>query len=285
MPDAVADLQRLGFSEYEARCFAALVQHSPANGYEVAKQSGVPRANVYAALQRLEERGAAVRVADAGGLRYAAVPPEELVRRLREQHDSALAAAERTLAALAEPAERAYLWNIRGDAGLLVHGRTLAASARRSLTVALWGQEAAPLGAALAAAEERGVAVRTLCLEGCPRPCPCCHGAVYRYRLGPPPPRRWLLLIADDDEALIGETGGEGEALAVRTRQPLLVALAGWYIRHSIALAGIAHDLGPAAAPLLTPETRAALAALAPGGVEGWPSCLRPLLAPLAESA
>ena len=61
MADITALLQQLGFSEYEARAYLALLQRNPLNGYELAKVSGLPRANVYAVLQKLEsfatERG------------------------------------------------------------------------------------------------------------------------------------------------------------------------------------------------------------------------------------
>src|SRR6266542_3193328 len=57
MTDATALLQQLGFSEYEARAYLALLQRNPLNGYELAKVSGLPRANVYAVLQKLEDRG------------------------------------------------------------------------------------------------------------------------------------------------------------------------------------------------------------------------------------
>ncbi len=62
MTEATTLLQELGFGDYEARAYVALLQRSPINGYELAKASGVPRANIYAVLQKLAERGAVVRV-------------------------------------------------------------------------------------------------------------------------------------------------------------------------------------------------------------------------------
>jgi sugar-specific transcriptional regulator TrmB len=78
MADLTALLQQLGFSEYEARAYLALLQRNPLNGYELAKLSGLPRANVYAALQKLEERGAVVRLDIPSRARYAPVAPTEL---------------------------------------------------------------------------------------------------------------------------------------------------------------------------------------------------------------
>jgi sugar-specific transcriptional regulator TrmB len=77
MEDIVASLQRLGFGEYEAKAYIALLQRSPLTGYELAKVSGLPRANVYAVLPKLEEKGAVLRVDTPAGPRYSPVPPLE----------------------------------------------------------------------------------------------------------------------------------------------------------------------------------------------------------------
>jgi hypothetical protein len=59
--------------------------------------------------------------------------------------------------------------------------------------------------------------------------------------------------------------------LAVRTRQRLLIELATWYIRHSIALAAILNDLGSGLEQFLAPETRSILASLETNGHgKGW---------------
>ena len=55
MEPIVELLQKLGFGEYEARAYVALLQNRPLNGYELAKASGLPRANVYSVLQKLED--------------------------------------------------------------------------------------------------------------------------------------------------------------------------------------------------------------------------------------
>ena len=82
MNDAISLLRQLGFGEYEAKAYAALLQRHPLNGYELARASGIPRANVYAVLERLEERGAVLRVETPEGTRYSPVPPDELTQGL-----------------------------------------------------------------------------------------------------------------------------------------------------------------------------------------------------------
>lgn len=64
-------LGALGFTEYEAHVYLALLQHHTASGYQLSKASGVPRSMVYEALGRLAQRGAILTLPeDTKGVRY-----------------------------------------------------------------------------------------------------------------------------------------------------------------------------------------------------------------------
>ncbi|HBY98032.1 MAG: hypothetical protein M5U01_05800 [Ardenticatenaceae bacterium] len=277
--DAATLLQQLGFGDYEARAYVALLQRSPVNGYELAKSSGIPRANIYAVLQKLEERNAVVRLDTPTGSRYAPVPPGELTQRLGSRFQEVLDAAQRAFDELASPAEYEAVWNARGYDVLLEHARALVDGALERLLVAIWPQEAVKLAENLAQAEARGVGITTLCLQGCPNECGGCRGRIYRYQVAPEQRTRWLVLVPDGAEVLAGEIGPDDEALAVRTRQRLLVELSSWYTRHSIALASVLNDLGDRLDQLLAPETRAILASIGPAERDrGWLKHMRRLL-------
>lgn len=279
MEDAVALLQQLGFGDYEARAYVALLQRNPLNGYELAKVSGIPRANVYAVLSKLEERGAVVRLDTPAGVRYAPVAPGELTQRLGNHFLDVLGAAQEALTNISPPAEHEYIWNAEGYAALLEHARSLVEGAREQLLVAVFPEEASALAAEVAEAESRGVDVTTLCLQACPSECGGCRGRLYRYRVAPEQRARWLVLVPDRSEVLAGEIGPGDQALAVRTRQRLLVELSTWYIRHSIALAAVLDDLDGRLQHLLTPETQAVLASVGPVGWEGgWVEQVRQIL-------
>lgn len=49
--------QKLGFNEYEAKSYVALVKLGPATAYQVSKASGIPRARIYDVLNTLVEKG------------------------------------------------------------------------------------------------------------------------------------------------------------------------------------------------------------------------------------
>lgn len=267
----IISLQQLGFSEYEARAYTVLLQRSPLNGYELAKLSGLPRANIYGVLQKLEERGAVIRLDIPGGVQYAPLPAEELIQRLRSQFQETLDTAQQALNEISSPAEYEYVGNTRGYPALLEHARALLSAAQERVLLAIWPQEALNLAEPLAQAEARGVEITTLCLAACPQECGGCRGQVYRYQVAPEQRQRWLVVVPDRAEVLTGEIGPGEETLAVRTRQRLLVELATWYIQHSIALAVMVGDLGSRLGELLKAETRSILASLKVNGhQEGW---------------
>lgn len=269
MSDPITLMQQLGFSEYEARAYVALLERSPLNGYELAKESGLPRANVYAVLQKLEERAAVVRVDTPSGTRFAPVPPDELTRRLGSHFEDILSAARGSLGAVRKPAPHAQVWNAEGYAALLERARAIIGSAQDQLLLATWPEEAHALSAAVTGAVARGVSVSTLCLRACPEECGGCHGDVCRGGGAPQEGERWLVIVADEVEVLTGEIGAGEQAQLVGTRQQLLVGLAARYIRNSIGLARVLGDLDAELQATLAPETQTLLAQVRAGGLTG----------------
>jgi hypothetical protein len=278
MKETAQILQRLGFGDYEAKAYMALLQRSPMTGYEVAKLSHVPRANVYDILPRLEEHGAVVRVDSPTGTKYAAVPPSELMPRLAGRFNDDLIAAEEALAGVSTTPGEEYVWNIEGPRSVMDHARTLIDAADNDLLVAVWPQEAIALEGSMSQAQARGVGITTLCLAACPQECGRCRGQIHRYHVSPEDISRWLVVAADAKEMLAGEIRPDDTAHAVRTTQQMLVELAGWYVRNSVALATLVSDLGDRLPGLLSPEAAAALASLGSDGAGGWLEQMRSVL-------
>lgn len=277
----VDQLQQIGFSQYEAQAYIALLGESPLNGYELAKVSGIPRPNIYAVLQKLEERGAILRLEGEEGTRYLPLPPEEFFTQLKQHFQNAVQNASTALAGLNAPVTMEQILNVRGYAVLLDQARALIDNAQQRLLISTWPEEAMALADPLRQAEERGIAITTLCLHGCPNPCPACQGDVFRYAIAPAEPGRWLILVQDNQELLAGEISPQNQALSVRTRQKMLVNLTASYIQNSIALATILSTLGDRLDAQLDSQTRQALNSLRPMGAQSeWLTLMRQLIMP-----
>lgn len=265
MMDVAPLLRDLGFGEYEARAYASLVVAGTANGYGIAKASGMPRANVYAVLEKLVQRGAARRIKQRTGVRYAAIPPRDLLRHLESEHARTLAAAGRALEALTRSPEVTPVFNLKDESELHAQVGALIGGTRRSLLVAIRPPEAAKFASQLRDARSRGVAITTLCMDACTEPCGGCQGDLYRYCVHPDQRGRWLLLVADDARMVAAEIDAHAMR-AVATEQFLVVSLASAYIRQSIALATLAGELGEKFHGLLSEHARQVLDALHPEG-------------------
>ena len=266
MPNAVELLQQLGFGDYEARAYVALLQRQPLNGYELAKLSGIPRANIYSILQKLEERAAVIRQETPDSTRFAPIPPCELLQRLNDHFQGTRDEALRALDEVTSPAEHEYVWNVQGYPATLEHTRALLETTQKELLLAIWPQEAVAIAPNVARAEAREVVTTTLCLAACAEKCDYCRGHFYRYQAVPKQNTRWLILVSDGAEMLASEIGPSNQTVTIRTHQQLPVDLAEGYIRHSIALAAVLDDLGQHCGSRLTPETLAVLAATKPFG-------------------
>jgi HTH-type transcriptional regulator, sugar sensing transcriptional regulator len=261
MTDATSLLQQLGFGEYEAKAYIALLRQSLQNGYELAKASGIPRANIYNVLKKLEERHAIIRVEVSGGTRYVPVAPDELTQRLNHQFKHVLGAARDSLAGLAKTTEETYLWNIEGYATLIERARTLIDAAENNLVLAIWQPEAQQLVENIASADTRGASIITLCLQACPQECGGCHEKLYRFHVTEGKPARWLIVIRDDVEMLMGNIKEES-TLGFLTHQPGFIKMADEYLRNSMALAGILSDVGHNLHGILSQQTLELLSAI-----------------------
>lgn len=258
-------LQTLGFSDYEARAYVRLVGAGTCNGYEVAKAAGMPRANVYAVLERLVERGAARRLDTRAGKRYAAVAPSQLLHRLDARHRRTLAAAETALASLDQEEQAIPVFNLDGYDELIREALATIDAATGSLQLAIQPVEAAALAESLRDARERDVAITTLCMHACDANCGGCQRDVHRYNLSPASDTRWLIIVADRRHTLVGEITA-ASASAITTGQHLVVELASAYINQSLALAIMADDLGDRFQNLLSQQANKLLDALQPEG-------------------
>lgn len=75
----LSGLVMFGLTRQEANIYLCLYQNGELTGYEVAKQTGISRSNVYSALAGLTDKGAAY-LAQGASSKYVAVPIEEFCK-------------------------------------------------------------------------------------------------------------------------------------------------------------------------------------------------------------
>ncbi len=154
-------LRRLGFTDYEARAYAALSVTQPATAYEIAKKAVLPRANVYATLHALEARGAIQPVTE-NPVRYVPVDPEQFFRGVQRNTSDLCEDVVRTMRRSAKSADNAYVSIFRGEEDVRRKLADMIEHARDHIWMKAPVGLIEPHAAVLAAAARRGVMVRLI---------------------------------------------------------------------------------------------------------------------------
>jgi Cd2+/Zn2+-exporting ATPase len=158
----VQGLTQIGFTESEARIYLALLQESPATGYQLSKRSGVPRSMAYEALGRLDTHGAVLQTTDGKTTRYRPLPPQMLLARERAEHTRRIDALVDGLEEHYRASEGDQLWSISGREAALAYATQQIQSAESELMLVLDDPALAELQEGIGEAHRRGVHVRTL---------------------------------------------------------------------------------------------------------------------------
>ena len=89
-------LMQLGLSQYESKCYVALLGDFPAKPYQIGKTAGIPSAKIYEVISRLEQKGL---IAEISGEEKTYVPkdPDIAIREWREQYLHVLKEAREAL--------------------------------------------------------------------------------------------------------------------------------------------------------------------------------------------
>ena len=227
-------LMAVGFGEYEARTYAALLTLGQATGYQIAKESGVPRSAVYEVLTKLVTRGVVLTQAFADQVRYAPLPPDRFLSQMRREFATSVDALADALKGLVvTTGTPGTTWTLTGQRNILAYARQLIEQARREVLLLVGDDdELDALRPALEGAHARGctalvVTPTPYAMEGVTvRVHPA--GQALRQTLG-----HGLTLLVDQREALLGET--DRSETAVWTTNHYAMAWARWSLQQGAA--------------------------------------------------
>ncbi len=204
-PDVVPALVALGFSLNESRAYAALLQESPATGYEVGVRAQIPRSAVYGVLRRLVKAGAARSIAGTPE-RFAPAPAEEVLALLRKRFDSSTAQLEEAIRRIDTTPAAPDAFSVRGYQRVLEEAERLIRTAEERVVVSGWPREIETLAAELRRAAKRKVYIVVFSHAELP-PLP---GEIFSYGLEESALEDFwkhrLTVVADDLRSLVGAT-------------------------------------------------------------------------------
>jgi len=250
-------LRNCGFGDYEARAYCSLLESSPANGYQISRASGIPRAKVYEALERLAARRAVVRVEGTpsgpgpAGRLFAPIDFNEVLEDIEKDTCSAVATARSALGRVGDGSATAeVIWRVASEQELVSRGRQLAETAGETLHVALWAPEFEALLDELCGALGRGVRLALILygshpgLRGLQK---AGAGAVGHSRSkteAVPLMGRQFTLVADRARCITGSIFSRGEVEGVYSLNKGLVINAVDLVNHEIYVERILKEVG-----------------------------------------
>lgn len=158
---AIDTLSRCGFTQYQTRVWLGMTHGYPVTAYALARRCGLPRPNVYAAVKRLVELGAAEQVG-AQPVTYAPTDPRAFLERqasdLRDRCND-------LSASLSQRLQRTGRGSIRTATGLddcEAHLRAEIHAARKHLWLKGQSTQLLRIAEELRSAGQRGVALKLI---------------------------------------------------------------------------------------------------------------------------
>ena len=252
--DSIDKLVKIGFSEYEAKAYVALLRESPVTGYQLSKLSGVPRSMIYEVVGKLTARGAAMTLRTGGATKYAPIPAAEFLDQLHREHEELTDSLKDGLAALTSAPDLEYVWNIEGHENIMAKAMEMIGQAKTQVYLALLPATFPDLRPALMEAIRRGVRVVVYTTGDLDLP----GGQVVVARMSEEALSQagglGLILVIDGEEVLVGEWLTATQARASWTSSPLLVFIAEHHLRTDLYLPQILALLGDRALDIIQEE-------------------------------
>jgi Cd2+/Zn2+-exporting ATPase len=259
--DLQKQLMKIGFTEYEAKVYLAMLSVYPATGYQLSKESGVPRSMVYEALKRLHAKGAALETVEGRATLYRPLPPEALLAKHAEDVNRLIGDLRTELTALYENEIDNRVWTIQGETAVATYAAKLINEAQEELYLVFTDDILASLNSEILAARDRGVDLNVL-LTG--------ESRLNLGRVAYHPPlesklqnlTQTIVVVADSGEVLIGSTESHDKKLATVTRNADLVMIARQFVWMEMFTQRIYSRLGSDLLARLDPEDRRIFASL-----------------------
>jgi sugar-specific transcriptional regulator TrmB len=220
---ALQSLSQLGFTDYEAKTYLAMLKSSPVTGYQISKEAGIPRSMVYEALGRLTNRGAVMSHSTGDVTHYAPLPVNSLLDNLRHEYEDAIDAAHDQLESFQGLTPYDEVWSIEGHQAVLSRAQEMILSSRSEILISVGDSVLVQLMSQLSTASIAGVSIRFLLLGDADVP----FGEVARHphmESAAQSIAGSLVLVVDNSLCLIGSSGTRESAIWTGSGQVVFIA-------------------------------------------------------------
>ncbi|CAN7269909.1 TrmB family transcriptional regulator [Paenibacillus sp. LjRoot56] len=239
MENVLQHLKNLGFTDLEAKCLHVLAVSGTQTGYEIAKGLGVSRSNVYAALQKLAEKGA-VLTSHGEPTVYQSVPIEEIGERMEAELQASIRYVKEHLPK--QETQMSEYFSLEGETKVIERIRSELRKAHEEAFCDLSPEEAKLLRDDIREVSAQGVRVIVMPTRDAGTgfyPFARKRGEGLKGQQG----RKFAILI-DRKLAIIGTRGVEDPTVAMITEHPAMVELLYNHFCSSVVLQELQQDMG-----------------------------------------
>ncbi len=216
-------LQQIGFTEYEAKTYLALLKEYPATGYQISKNSGVPRSMVYEVLSRLHARGAVLETIEGRATYYRPLAPEILIERHQENLKALINDLKPALTQLYTTFTDDRAWSLTDQGAIYSYCQQMLTEVKKEVYLVLNDDALSQLAPTLEKLSQRSIDLNILLTGNQSLP----FGSTTHH-----PPleselqglTNTLLVLADDQELLVGDISEESRATITSNKNLILIA-------------------------------------------------------------
>jgi HTH-type transcriptional regulator, sugar sensing transcriptional regulator len=233
MENLIQQLKKIGFNEYEAKAYVALVKQGTVTAYQVSKGSGVPRARIYDVLTNLVDKGIVLKEEIEDSAQYSPLPVDIFLQKAESDWQSNYKVISESLKRLEttenKPDNR--VMTLRNRETIISYCQALLKKAEKRVVISMWDDMYDMLKENLQETAARvNVQGITLHVEN-----PVKHVDVHRITTftETPSSEHWFILSIDAKEMIYGPSL-EDRSIAFYTDDPVHIYLLEDYIWHDV---------------------------------------------------
>ena len=234
MNQIITTMKDYQFSEYETLVYIALLKKCSQTGYEVSKNSGVPRSKVYNTLNVLLKKGIVI-CSNTDPVLYMAQPVEKVVEKLKKKTHDDFDEIEKSLGAIQESEVTETLWNFTDYNQVVEKVNELIESSQKDLYVQVWQEDLTEEMIELLTKAEKQLENFIVILFSREQRYELPFTRFYKHGFEKDKLKdygsRWISVVADSKEMVYG-TLPEDQPDVIWTRNHSMVKLAKEYIIH-----------------------------------------------------
>lgn len=237
-------LRKFDYSENEAKVYITLLQNGAQNGYEVSKNSGVPRSRVYNILEKLVNKGIVVTSPQDKVVTYKAEPVERMIEIIKTGVASGIQELSEESKKFTLQEADDQMWHLDNYYGILSKAKEMIQQAQNELLIQIWEEELTPDLEALLLEKEKNLKVVVVLYDE-HKNYTTSLKQIYKHGFEGDSLHdvgsRWMTIVADNQEMMYATIQNPSSARASYTRSSGMVFFAKEYVTHDAYCLRLIH--------------------------------------------